>query len=73
MSDGFSSKTIWKQTALSNVSSYIAENFDFVVFLKSGESISAVSDSSGAIIAGSVRQIADVNGTLVNPSGFSPQ
>lgn len=73
MSDGFSSKTIWKQTALSNISSYIAENFDFVVFLKAGDSISAVSDSSGAIIQGSSRQIADVNGTLVQPSGFSPQ
>lgn len=46
---------------------------DFVVFLAAGESISAVSNSSQASIVGSVRQVATVNGDLVNPSGFTPQ
>ena len=47
--------------------------FDFVVFLAAGESLVATSNYSRAALTGSYRQIADVNGTLVNPSGFNPQ
>ena len=47
--------------------------FDFVVFLAAGESLIASSLNVRCFISGTVRQIADVNGTLVNPSGFNPQ
>ena len=74
MSDGLSTKNVWKFTADASGDklSYNTQ-FDFTVFLGSGESISAVSDSGGAFLQGSSRQIADVNGNLVNPVGFNPQ
>jgi hypothetical protein len=74
MSDGLSTKAIWKFTcALDSSKSGYSTQYDFIVFLRSGDSISAISDAPGAFIEGSVRQIADVNGNLVNPSGFTPQ
>lgn len=41
--------------------------FDFVVFLEAGDSVNIVSNSANARIVGSSRQIADINGNLVNP------
>ena len=74
MSDGLSTKTIWNQHIVaSNTTFGIGTPFDFVVFLSSGESISAISNANDGVMKGSSRQIADVNGNLVNPSGFSPQ
>lgn len=45
--------------------------FDFVVFVKSGNTLKATS-TSVALINVYCRQIADLNGNLVNPSGYSP-
>lgn len=74
MTDGLSVKTVWSFTgdASAGATSYSTQ-FDFNVYLTSGDSISVVSNSQGAIIGGSSRQIADVNGNLVNPSGFVSQ
>lgn len=74
MSDGLSTKTIWKANVRQAGTSFGSGQvqFDFIVFLASGESISAVA-SDGASMVGSYRQIANVNGDLVNPSGFTPQ
>ena len=47
--------------------------FDFVVFLAAGDSLTATTSSNQQSIQGSYRQIADINGALVNPSGFNPQ
>lgn len=74
MSDGLSSKRIYGGTyeASGNESAWgIA--YDFTVFLRSGDSVSAVSTSAKGAVVGSIRQVADVNGVLVNPSGFTPQ
>lgn len=46
--------------------------FDFVVFIATGEGIT-LSSGSGTHFRGNFRQIADVNGVIVNPSGFNPQ
>jgi len=77
MSDGLSTKTIWALTVDSsgtaNSAVIASESFDFVAFLGAGESINAVSDGFQAFVKGSSRQIADVNGNLVNPLGFTPQ
>ena len=43
------------------------------VFLATGDSIELFSDISASFIAATARQIADVNGILVNPTGFTPQ
>lgn len=74
MSDGLSTKTVWSQTLDPVSTKYgVGNNVDFTVFLASGESISAVSTSANSFFVGSSRQLADVNGNLTNPSGFTPQ
>jgi len=47
--------------------------FDFTVFLAAGESLTGTSDAGNNFLRVTVRQVADVNGNLVNPSGFTPQ
>ena len=74
MTDGATTKTIWGLGfPTSGSSGAMSVQFDFVVFLRAGDSIDAVSTSGLSLITGSVRQIADTNGTLVNPTGFTPQ
>lgn len=70
MTDGFSSKQLFKLNA--NAVSGGLENqvFDFIVFLRAGDSVSATSDNTALKITGSYRQIATGDGTLVNPTGF---
>jgi hypothetical protein len=74
MSDGTSTKDIYEiAETYTGTSGWNAINFDFTVFLASGESISAISSVDRVIIAGCSRQVADVNGELTNPVGFTPQ
>ena len=73
MSDGLSTKTIWQSKYPQNFNNAVTQSFDFVVFLASGESLSGSCNTNDSFLVGSSRQIADVNGTLVNPSGFAPQ
>jgi hypothetical protein len=47
--------------------------FDFVVFVNSGETVRGVSSETSNYVNASVRQLADVNGNLVNPTGYTPQ
>ncbi|WP_348671606.1 hypothetical protein [uncultured Idiomarina sp.] len=51
------------------VNSFFNTPFDLVIFLNTGEKIN-VSATSTSTIAGSIRQIATSDGTLVEPSGF---
>ena len=76
LTDGLSTKIIWETGNLTSVgASYPwSLNVDFIVFLRSGDSLTTTcSTASYTSSVGSVRQVADVNGTLVNPSGFTPQ
>lgn len=75
MTDGVTTKDLWRSTLAGGTGLDVAtsETLDFIAFLASGETIQAVSDDTRVFIRGSSRQIADVNGNLVNPSGFSPQ
>lgn len=73
MSDGLSTKTILGHEVGANVTLATAIEVDLIVFLDSGDSISAVSNDGKAKFVGSARQIADINGTLINPVGFNPQ
>jgi len=71
MSDGLSTKRVWEHTTGNTTNADLsALQFDFIVWLASGESISAVSTNANAVLSGSTRQIADSQGTLVQPSGF---
>ena len=73
MTDGLSTVSVYK-TSSSATSTVVRQNFDFdkIFFVKSGISIN-VTTSSTCQFSGSVRQIADVNGNLVNSNGFTPQ
>jgi hypothetical protein len=74
MTDGVSVKTVWASSVdaapTGNELSNLAIQFDLVFWLASGESVSGVSNKAQCHLIGSVRQIADSNGTLVNPSGY---
>ena len=74
LTDGSTDKEVWQMSCddSGTVTSGSAA-FDFILFLAPGESCVTVSDAANAIISGSIRQVADVNGTLVQPSGFTPQ
>lgn len=49
-----------------------SNTFDFVIFLNSGESCILNTEVNTTFI-GSIRQIADINGNIVNPSGFTTE
>ena len=76
INDGATDKTLWSQI-LEDYSSteipYPVGEFDYVFFLRSGDTLKVESSSSNGNIQGSFRQIADVNGILVQPVGFTPQ
>ena len=72
MTDGISLKTIWQSKVVGGTSSVATSESDsFVIFLRSGDSVTAGSNSTNAYLNISYRQIATANGTLVNPLGFS--
>jgi len=75
MSDGLSTKDVWEVSipATTTTVGYMSSVFEITVFLRAGDSVSANSASANGTIAGSIRQIADVNGNVVNPVGFTPQ
>lgn len=73
LTDGLTTKPIWEYNlngGTSNFGNSLIEN-SFVVFLRAGDSVTASTNSSNVILDVWYRQIADVNGTLVNPLGFS--
>lgn len=74
MSDGLSTKDVWKH-GTRNSGSFGSQGIlvDLIVFCAAGESVTVVSNSTDTLFAGSTRQVADVNGNLVNPSRFTSE
>ena len=74
LTDGATTKTVWSHEATGSGSpdSFSSIQVDLVFFLAAGESLIARTNNTSSTIIGSHRQIADVNGNLVNPSGFTP-
>jgi hypothetical protein len=72
MSDGISTKDIWTHSVPGSGSAtdFSDVQFDLIVFLRAGDSLSASSGTIDTRIAGSHRQIATGDGTLVNPVGY---
>lgn len=72
LSDGLSTKKIWEVETFGSADTYgVIEKVDFIVFLAAGESLSATATLGTVSLIGSTRQVADVNGNLVEPSGFA--
>jgi len=72
--DGAAPKIIYayKKYSTGSLAGLQIGTYDFVVFLDTGHSIT-LETTSGAIADGSLRQVADINGNLINPVPFSPQ
>ena len=74
ITNGVTTKDIIEMTLDATTNGAVTStNYDIFVLLQSGETLQAVSNRADCFVAGSVRQVADINGTLVNPSGYTPQ
>lgn len=75
MTDSLATKNVWQLyvDGSGSADSVVSENFDLVFFVAAGISLQTSSNANSAVITGSIRQIANVNGDPVNPVGFSPQ
>ena len=73
INNGLSSKVIYEfnKNTGSTYNNFNFGTFDLIIVLQAGESIE--SDRVNARCAGTVRQVATLQGTLVNPSGYIPQ
>ena len=72
LDSGASSKKIWAHVARSGaINGEVTQlDYDFVIFLDTGDALRGNCDTSCSL-TGSLRQIADRYGNIVNPSGFS--
>jgi hypothetical protein len=74
MTDGTTPKTLWQiRRSNANDTGYTGRLSNFRVFVPSGYSITGYTNAATKIMSVFSRQIADVNGNLSNPFGFSPQ
>jgi hypothetical protein len=66
---------VWQaSSAITGVASATVTNEDsFIVFLRAGRTLEAFSNATSIVMNVWTRQVADVNGNLVNPLGFTPQ
>lgn len=74
ISDGLGFKTVYHTNSLpapGNADTVTVESNSFVVFLRSGDSLVARTNGASIVLNVWYRQIADVNGNLVNPLGFT--
>jgi hypothetical protein len=71
ITDGFSSLKMWEHSVTGGTSdSFSFLEYDFIVFLRAGDTLTGFSDNAVSNLSGSHRQIATGDGTLVQPSGF---
>lgn len=72
INDGTSTKIIFKFLEFGSTPDFfINTSWEGVVFLRSGDSLKQITNQSSCSISTRYRQIADVNGNLVNPLGFT--
>ena len=69
--DGVTPKVIYEYIAYGGSGTSLAvNNFELVVFLAAGHSVTGSTNSTEANLSMSVRQIATGDGTLIQPNGF---
>ena len=68
LTDGTTSKIIMSYEFFADATSNVhVANYDFIVFLQAGDSLTASTNAFANSLVGSTRQIADITGNLVNP------
>jgi hypothetical protein len=70
MSDGLTTKDIYGLEGTTGAGT-LSETLDFTFFLDTGENCTCVTNDVGCFVVGSVRQVADRYGNVVNPNGFT--
>jgi hypothetical protein len=74
ITDGSTTKSLWEVNAIGlSDNPCAALSIDFTAFLRAGDSISATTSTIYLVLDTSTRQVADINGNLVNPVGFTAQ
>ena len=69
LTDGTTTKNIFQMQVIAQATNTREiQPFDFNVFITAGDSVTVSSNDSGIKLIGSTRQIADINGNLVNPT-----
>jgi hypothetical protein len=68
LTDGTTTKIIYNPLTQNKTNeNSIVLNYDFVVYLRAGESLSAQATTTSSFLRGCTRQIADIDGNLTNP------
>lgn len=73
LTDGLTTKVLWEANILGSGSpdvTHLSQDFDFTAYLRAGDSLSCTSSTAVITFNITTRQVADVNGNLVNPLGF---
>ena len=74
ITDGATTKALFEhQLSVGTDDNTTTLPFDLIVYLRAGDSVTATATTVRGWISGTTRQIADNNGTLVQPVGFNPQ
>ena len=69
ITDGATTKSLWEVNNINTGSTgEVSYSFDFIAYLKAGHSVSAATNSIYVVLNGCTRQLADINGNLVNPT-----
>ena len=72
LSDGVTDKRVWAMNIKGGTAeSIMVATYDFIVYLRAGDSLQCISPNNEMLFGGSTRQIADINGNLTNPLGFT--
>ena len=73
ITDGSTPKTFWRYNFSGGSATDLEANsiWDGVIFLRAGDKLRSVCSSSQIRLGVGYRQVADVNGNLVNPLGFT--
>ena len=72
ITDGLSTKTVWRhRVGASGSTAITVSEFDYILFLTAGDSVTITSNSTDCFVNGVYYQVADVYGNVVLPSGFS--
>ena len=72
MSNSLTTKDVWQINADNNSGTPgLSGVIDYIFFLDTGDTLSAESSGNSFRMSGSVRQIADRYGNIVNPAGFT--
>ena len=73
ITDGSTTKELFTFDMNANGDHFGSEFVDIIICLQSGETAQARTNNSRMHVIGTARQVADINGNTINPSGYTPQ